>query len=53
MPVRRTTPRLLSVAEAIDSKGGFTIVLAAAKALWEHGVVLTLVADAHLEGFGP
>lgn len=39
------------VAQALDSKGGFTIVLAAAKALLEHDVVLTLVADAHPEGF--
>jgi uncharacterized protein YndB with AHSA1/START domain len=39
------------VTRAIDSQGGFTIVLAAAKALLEHGVELTLVADAHPEGF--
>jgi uncharacterized protein YndB with AHSA1/START domain len=39
------------MAQAIDSKGGFTIVLAAAKALLEYGVELTLVADAHPEGF--
>lgn len=41
------------VARALDSKGGFTIVLAALKALLEHGVALTLVADAHPEGFDP
>lgn len=39
------------VAQALDSKGGFTIVLAAAKALLEHGIAPTLVADAHPEGF--
>lgn len=35
------------VAQALDSKGGFTIVLAGLKALLEHGVVLNLVADQH------
>lgn len=35
------------VAQAIDSTGGFTMVLAALKALLEHDVVLTLVADSH------
>lgn len=35
------------VAQAIDSKGGFTIVLAGLKALLEHGVILNLVADQH------
>ena len=39
------------VARALDSKGGFTIVLAALKVLLEHGVVPTLVADAHPAGF--
>ncbi|MFC4596705.1 SRPBCC family protein [Cohnella hongkongensis] len=33
------------VAEAIDSMGGFTMVLCALKALLEHGVVLNVVAD--------
>lgn len=33
------------VAQAIDSMGGFTMVLASLKALLEHGVVLSLVAD--------
>jgi len=33
------------VMEAIDSMGGFTMVLCALKALLEHGVVLTVVAD--------
>jgi uncharacterized protein YndB with AHSA1/START domain len=33
------------VAHAIDSTGGFSLVLAAAKALLEHGVVLTVVLD--------
>ena len=33
------------VAKAIDSMGGFSFVLAAAKAWLEHGIVLALVAD--------
>jgi uncharacterized protein YndB with AHSA1/START domain len=33
------------VARALDSTGGFTMVLSAAKALLEHDVVLTVVAD--------
>jgi uncharacterized protein YndB with AHSA1/START domain len=33
------------VTQAIDSKGGFTIVLAGAKAWLEHGVALDLVRD--------
>jgi uncharacterized protein YndB with AHSA1/START domain len=33
------------VARAIDSMGGFSFVLAAAKALLEHEIVLTLTAD--------
>lgn len=33
------------VARAIDSMGGFTMVLSAVKALLEHDVVLTVVAD--------
>jgi uncharacterized protein YndB with AHSA1/START domain len=33
------------VAHAIDSMGGFSFVLAAAKALLEHDIVLTLTAD--------
>lgn len=35
------------VAQAIDSMGGFTLVLAGLKALLEHNVVLSLVADHH------
>ena len=35
------------VAKAIDSKGGFTIVLAGLKALLEHGVELNLITDQH------
>ncbi len=35
------------VAQAIDSMGGFTTVLAGLKALLEHNVVLNLVADHH------
>lgn len=37
------------VAKAIDSKGGFSLVLAGLKALLEHDVVLNLVADQHPE----
>lgn len=33
------------VAQAIDSMGGFTLVLAGAKALLEHGIELRLVGD--------
>ncbi|MFD3257579.1 SRPBCC family protein [Paenibacillus lentus] len=33
------------VSEALDSMGGFTMVLCALKALLEHGIVLTVVAD--------
>jgi uncharacterized protein YndB with AHSA1/START domain len=33
------------VRQAIDSMGGFTIVLCGLKALLEHGIVLNLVAD--------
>ena len=33
------------VARAIDSMGGFSLVLAGCKALLEHGVVLNLIAD--------
>jgi uncharacterized protein YndB with AHSA1/START domain len=33
------------VAAALDSTGGFTMVLCAAKALLEHDIVLTVVAD--------
>ena len=33
------------VKQAIDSMGGFSFVLAGAKALLEHGVELTLVLD--------
>ena len=35
------------VAQAIDSMGGFTMVLTGLKALLEHDVVLNLVADHH------
>jgi uncharacterized protein YndB with AHSA1/START domain len=38
------------VNDAIDSKGGFTWVLAGLKALLEHGVELNLVADAFPKG---
>ncbi|WP_344946802.1 SRPBCC family protein [Actinomadura miaoliensis] len=36
-----------AVAAAIDSMGGFTMVLCALKALLEHDLRLTIVADAH------
>lgn len=38
------------VTQAIDSMGGFTLVLAELKALLEHNVVLNLIADHHLKG---
>lgn len=38
------------VAWALGSMGGFTEALAAAKALLEHDIVLTLVADRHPDG---
>lgn len=38
------------VAQAIDSMGGFTMVLAGLKALLEHGIVLNLVADHFPDG---
>lgn len=39
-----------AVARAIDSMGGFTMVLASLKALLEHGIVLNLVADHFPDG---
>lgn len=39
-----------TVAQAIDSKGGFTMVLSALKALLEHNVQLNLVADQFPQG---
>lgn len=33
------------IAQAIDAKGGFSLVLAGAKALLEHGIALNLVRD--------
>lgn len=38
------------VKNAIDSIGGFTMVLCGLKALLEHGIVLTLIADRSPEG---
>jgi uncharacterized protein YndB with AHSA1/START domain len=38
------------VSDALDSTGGFTWVLAGAKALLEHGVELNAIVDAHPEG---
>lgn len=40
------------VEQALDSKGGFTWLLAGAKAYLEHGLELNLVADAHPKGLG-
>lgn len=37
------------VSQAIDSMGGFSLVLAGCKAFLEHGVVLNLVADHNLD----
>lgn len=37
-------------AHAIDSMGGFTQVLCAAKALLEHDIVLSVVGDSHPGG---
>jgi hypothetical protein len=42
--------RLTVIAQAIDSKGGFTIVLAGLKAWLEHGIALNLVADQFPDG---
>lgn len=39
------------VAQAIDSKGGFAMVLAGLKALLEHDVILNLVADQFPDGY--
>ena len=41
------------VKQAIDSAGGFSLVLAGAKAWLEHGLVLGMVADRHPKGFSP
>jgi hypothetical protein len=41
------------LARVADSTGGFTIVLCALKALLEHGLVLTVVRDAHPKGLQP
>jgi hypothetical protein len=38
------------VEQAIDSTGGFSLVLAGAKALLEHNIELNLVADRHPRG---
>jgi hypothetical protein len=43
----------ICLARAADSTGGFTIVLCALKALLEHGLVLTVVRDAHPKGSNP
>jgi len=41
------------LARVADATGGFTIVLCALKALLEHGLVLTVVRDAHPKGLQP
>ena len=38
------------VSQVIDATGGFTLVLAGAKALLEHGIMLNLVADRYPDG---
>lgn len=38
------------VKQALDSTGGFTLVLAGAKAFLEHGIVLNLIADRYPDG---
>jgi hypothetical protein len=35
------------VATALDSTGGFALVLSNAKAFLEHGIELNLIADSH------
>lgn len=40
------------VSQALDSKGGFTFLLAGLKAYLEHNLQLNLVADAHPKEFG-
>lgn len=40
------------VEAAIDSSGGFSLVLAGLKAWLEHGIPLDLVADRHPDGVG-
>jgi uncharacterized protein YndB with AHSA1/START domain len=41
------------LARIADATGGFAIVLCALKALLEHGLVLTVVRDAHPKGLRP
>jgi len=38
------------VSDALDSKGGFTWVLAGLKALLDHGIELNAIADAYPKG---
>jgi uncharacterized protein YndB with AHSA1/START domain len=38
------------MAQAIDSKGGFTTLLAGAKAWLEHGIILNLISDQFPDG---
>lgn len=42
-----------TVAQAIDSMGGFSFVLAALKAYLEHGIELNIVADHHPDAHVP
>lgn len=41
-----------AVRQALDSMGGFTIVLCGAKALLEHNITLNLIADRYPDGHG-
>jgi uncharacterized protein YndB with AHSA1/START domain len=41
------------VAKALDSQGGFSLVLAGAKAWLEHGITLNLVLDRHPDAVAP
>jgi hypothetical protein len=40
------------VRSAIDSAGGFSLVIAGLKAWLEHGIQLNLVTDRHPDGLG-
>lgn len=40
-----------ALAQAVDSKGGYTLVLAGLKAWLEHGIELNLVRDQFPDGF--
>jgi hypothetical protein len=38
------------VKQALDSTGGFALVMAGAKAFLEHGIALNLIADRYPDG---